>query len=65
MVTGKVYTLGIMVTVGKSFSLKPDGMELEIAELQKVCGFVKFCKHFSHKIAHLVLSKENRCILQF
>ena len=30
MVTGKIYTLG---TVGEKFSLKPDGRELEIAEL--------------------------------
>ena len=59
---GKVYTLGIMVIVRKNLCLKPDGMELGVADYWN-CGLVKFCNQFSHKIAHLGMSNENRCII--
>ena len=45
--------------VWKSLSLKPDGRELEVADYWN-CGFIKFCKHFSHKTAHLGISKEKQ-----
>ena len=54
MVKGNVFTLGIMVSVRKRLSLKPN-REMKVADYWH-CGFVKVCYYFSQHIADLGLS---------